>query len=103
MRVWSWPAKLKSQPTAQASVGERTDTEVSALNSLPGLGVGNTVQAVPSQCAASVVAVPPTAQTSSGELADNAIGPVPSGRLGPGSMLHFLPFQCRSSECPTLL
>src|SRR5215469_3620821 len=103
-------------PTAQALAGLRSATSYSdaSLPPLAAAGVGTMVHAVPSQCAARmswlaklIMFVLPTAQASSGPLAET-----PSRRsswrtmFGVGTCCHCVPFQrsakiCEPASSPT--
>src|SRR5690349_5723794 len=97
-------------PTAQTSVAETAATAPSPL--LPcglGLGLGTTVQRVPSQCSITAVGCAenplvgtpgpvPTAHTSAGDSA--ARGPTPPNRrCAAGIWVQLVPSQCRLTFC----
>src|SRR6266702_4238344 len=93
-------------PTAQMSLAATAVTAVRALSEVPGLGLGTTLQLVPSQCSVSVRGAvdtlgskcSPTAQASVGDVAVTPYSSLTScPTLGLGVTLQLVPSQCSMS------
>src|SRR5450432_2043019 len=87
-------------PTAQMALGDTATTKLNSLSE-PRLGVGTTVQSVPSQCIASVFPLTdttpekPTAQTSSEATIATPLSRFAVGEtFGLGTTLQAAPSQC---------
>src|SRR5262249_30371057 len=97
---WAVPPLTSVTPTAHASVGDVSSTELRALI-VPGFTVGTVVQDVPSQCSASVASRPPGPELSSptahASVADVAVTdwsePLVPG-VGLATTLQEVPSQC---------
>src|SRR5262249_41345593 len=101
------PAALTKLPTAHTSVAETAAAAARLLKPVLALGLGTTLQLVPSQCSISVCVAllalgwkPPTAHTS---VPETAVTPFSSlfcvPGLGLGTTLHVRPFQCSVRVC----